>query len=383
MDLQEGETEGVPLTRKAALCCSLLVAAVTLSGCFDQTNIEDVTLALIVGMDVDDKGRITVYESSPVFNREAKDKEEEFEVKAFTLRHSRDRFDSMVMGLTTASKTHAILVSKRFMEQPDWTRYLDPFLRDAKNSVTSFVLAVDGPVSDIIKYSPKDKPRLPLYLTKLLQTATRRNVSIDTKLREFHRQMVEPGITPSITEIKINKILEIAGTALLDEKGAYKLTIDSQQNKLLQMMQHRTDGDFSLTLSAPPSLAGTDSEMNKFSFSVQRMKVKTKARYDQTFVFDIDVKMTVGISEKLFPFDLRKNYKKLEKDLNKQLQSQFNSLVRKIQKARIDPIGLGLYARAYAYPEWKKVQDRWGEALSESVVNVKVTTQIAAMGTIK
>ncbi|MBM6649594.1 Ger(x)C family spore germination C-terminal domain-containing protein, partial [Bacillus sp. RIT 809] len=49
----------------------------------------------------------------------------------------------------------------------------------------------------------------------------------------------------------------------------------------------------------------------------------------------------------------------------------------------IDPIGLGLYARAYTYQDWKRFQNQWGKALSKADVNIKVHVKIGGMGTIK
>ncbi|RKN64875.1 Ger(x)C family spore germination protein [Paenibacillus ginsengarvi] len=370
------------MKRIVVLWCFMIAAAAILAGCFDQTKIEDVTLALIVGIDVDDKNRTVVYESSPVFHKEAKDKEEKYGVHAITLRRSRDKFDLMAMGLATGSKTRAILVSKKVMEQPDWSNYLDLYMRDAKNTVTSYLIAVDGSVSDIVFFSPKDKPRLPLYLVKLIRTASMRNLTVNTTLRDFHRQMLEPGLTPYVAELKKDGKIKITGTALLDEQGRYKLSLDERENRLLRILQNHKDGDYSFTLSMPEA-AAKKGKMDKLSVTGHRIKTKTKVKHEDKFIFDIDVKMSVIISERLFPANVRSNAAALEKEMNKQLEARFAKLVGKIQKARIDPIGLGLYARAYAYPEWKKVQNRWGDVLSEAEIRVKVKTRIAGMGTIK
>ncbi|WP_374987756.1 Ger(x)C family spore germination C-terminal domain-containing protein [Paenibacillus sp. R14(2021)] len=38
----------------------------------------------------------------------------------------------------------------------------------------------------------------------------------------------------------------------------------------------------------------------------------------------------------------------------------------------MDPIGVGLYARAYQYKAWKKVQENWGDAFSKADVSVNI-----------
>ncbi|PEM49477.1 Ger(x)C family spore germination C-terminal domain-containing protein, partial [Bacillus wiedmannii] len=54
-----------------------------------------------------------------------------------------------------------------------------------------------------------------------------------------------------------------------------------------------------------------------------------------------------------------------------------------LQKNKIDPIGLSLYARAFQYKEWKKVKEDWLQALAEAKINVKTHVKIKDTGTIR
>ncbi|MDR4913685.1 Ger(x)C family spore germination protein [Bacillus pseudomycoides] len=366
--------------KRKVLCC-ILLSVFMMTGCFDQTNVEDVSLTLVLGIDLDRNNNLLVYMSSPVFNKEAKVKEETTGVKSVTTRNSRDKFDATVMALTSGSKTQVILVGKRLMKQKNWENYLDPFYRDPKNTVTTRVVAVDGPVSDVIFYHPKDKPRLPLYLTKLVDTAYLRNIAVKTTLQKLHEQVADKGITASITEMKKKNRIWVTGTALLDEKGRYKLALKSDENKLLRILQQETKGEFPFTIAL--KLKSDSQDKDWISFSAQNIKVKTKVKYDNHFIFNIDVKMRISIIERLFSFNTRKDAAKLQKAIETKLEADFKQLIKKIQAAKIDPIGLGVYARTYTYPEWKKVQNKWNKALAKGDVNVKVNVEIGGMGTIK
>ncbi|HDR7383750.1 spore gernimation protein [Bacillus toyonensis] len=359
--------------KRKVLCCILLLVFM-MTGCFDQRNVEDVSLTLILGLDLDRNDNLLVYISSPVFNKEAKIKEETTGVKSATVRKARDQFDATVMALTAGSKTQVILVGKRLLKQKNWENYLDP-----KNTVTARALAVDGPVSDVIFYSPKDKPRLPIYLTKLVDTAFLRNITVKTTLQELYEQRADKGLTANITEVKKKNKIWVTGTALLDEKGKYKLTLKPDENKLLRILQQGTTGEFSFTV--PIKLNSDSQDKDLISFTAYGIKVKT--RYDEHFIFNIDVKMRIGITERLFSFNTRKDAEKLQKAIETKLEADFKQLIQKIQTAKIDPIGLGEYARTYTYPEWKKVQNKWNNELAKGDVNVKVNIKIAGMGTIK
>jgi len=369
-------------TLKWKLLCCLFLFFVPLTGCIDQTNVEDVSMTLILGIDLDEKDNLMVYMVSPVFQEEAKEKDETNVVKSVTIRNSRDEFDSTVMGLTSGSKTQVILIGKKLLEKKYWTNYLDPFLRDPKNTVTPRVVAVEGPVSNIIFYKPKDKARLPVYLTKLIDTASKRNITVKTNLQEFHNQIMEKGISPSISALKKTDKLTLTGSVLLDKKDRYKLMISSNENKLLRILQHRTKGDFPFTVLLPPD--SSEKEKRWLSFYPLNMKIKTKVREEKNnFRFDINIKMKIAITERLFRTNMRKDAKKLQKSIETKMNEEFKSFINKIQKAKIDPVGFGIYARAYEYPKWKKVQEHWGKAFSKADVNVKVNVTIAGMGTIK
>jgi Spore germination B3/ GerAC like, C-terminal len=117
------------------------------------------------------------------------------------------------------------------------------------------------------------------------------------------------------------------------------------------------------------------------SFFPNIINVKTKASYkDDGFVFDIKIKMGINMTERLFSFNVNKQAPELEKQIQEELQNQIRQLIKKVQAAKIDPFGLGLYARAYEYDRWKKVQNNWGEAFSDATVNVKVKVKIRATG---
>ncbi|EJR27441.1 Ger(x)C family spore germination protein [Bacillus mycoides] len=366
--------------KRKVLCC-ILLSVFMMTGCFDQRNVEDVSLTLVLGIDLDRNNNLLVYMSSPVFNKEAKVKEEITGVKSVTIRNSRDKFDATVMALTSGSKTQVILVGKRLLKQKNWMKYLDPFYRDPKNTVTARVVAVDGPVSDVIFHSPKDKPRLPLYLTKLVDTAASRNITVKTTLQELHEQKADKGLTANITEMKKKNKIWVTGTALLDKKGRYKLTLKPDENKLLRILQQGNTGDFSFTM--PIKIKADSQDKDWISFTAYSIKVKTKTRHDNHFIFNVDVKMSIGITERLFSFNTRKDAAKLQKAIETKLEADFNQLIKKIQTAQIDPIGLGGYARTYTYPEWKKVQKKWNNELAKGDVNVKVNVKLGAMGTIK
>lgn len=103
----------------------------------------------------------------------------------------------------------------------------------------------------------------------------------------------------------------MTGTALLDEKGRYKLTLKPDENKLLRILQQRTTGEFSFTM--PIKIKADSQDKDWIGFTAYNVEVKTKTRYDEHFIFNVDVKMRIGITERLFPLiqeRTQQNYKR-------------------------------------------------------------------------
>ncbi len=370
---------------KRGLCYLALLLALLPAGCMDRMDIENISLALIIGLDLDDNNNLEVSISSPVFSREAKRKTEVYTAKSLTMRASQDEFDKTFKAFTSGGKSQILLVGKKLMMQKHWFALLDPLLRDPKNSTTARIVLVDGPVSEVIHYNPLDKPRLPIYLTYLIDTASHLNLATRTTLQELHSINLDKGITASIAELRFDDKIFIKGSALLSENGIYKLSIGDEETRLLRMLQGEKNGEFKFTLEHEGAAPGNGIvPRNLYTISAVKYSRRLKTGYAQDhFTFDFHFHIRVSLLEKLFPFDVLKSGDVLEAEIARKLEDKFRSLIQKFQQAKIDPIGLGRFARAYRYNEWKPVENKWSATLSDADINVKVGVLIAAMGSIR
>ena len=353
------------------------------TGIVQQPYLEDIAFTLAFGVDLNKENELVFYETSPVFGKEVKEKTERFDVKAKTIRQSRNEFDERSASMFVDSKLQVLLIGKRLLQNPNWLSLLDVFYRDSKATVNPRIMIVDGPVSEIMHFNPKDKPITSIYLRSLIDTSHVRGESVKTTLQNLHQQMFDKGITPSIPNIKMGKEIVLTGSTLLNEKGTYSTSLNSQETILLQILQG-DKSDFYLTL---PVIKGREEnviERNMLSFNAHNVKVKIHTGYSHDkFKFDIHVNMYMELMERLFPFDMRKNTDKLEQLVEEQLKMQLGDFIKKIQKNKIDPIGLGIYARAYQNRYYEQVQDQWGKALEEATINISVDVTTRSMGSIK
>ncbi|MFD0693767.1 Ger(x)C family spore germination protein [Paenibacillus sp. GCM10027628] len=363
----------------------IALIVVIFAGCSDRLDMENAAFPLLVGLDLDKKNKLTIYSSSPVLNKSAKKKTNEIRVNPKTTRQSAENQGSYTSGVFQGRSIQIILVSKRVLQQKDWFQLTDVWFRDPKNPLTPRIIAYDGPLSEIIYLNPKDQPMLPLLLREMVDTKSMRSETVKTTLQDLHNQMREKAVTPYISEVRVrDEQISITGTTLLDHNGKFADSLSIGESVLLHILQNDTRKAISLTLPIPGEMKNGPFHTDKLSLNVDKIKMKVRTSYLQDkFQFDMNFSMHVGLSELMFPYDVRSHSKELEHLIADQVQKQLENLIKKLQAERIDPMGLGLYARAHEYSHFKKVEDHWGDALAKADIHVSLKTIIGAMGTVK
>lgn len=364
----------------------LIAMCLLLTSCRDRLDLENVTLVLMEGLDLDKDNNLLIYMSSPVFSKEAKKKNEETKVKAISPRDARGYFEAKVSALVSTGKLQNLLIGKKVLQHPYWYKLLDVLFRDAKVRSNARIVMVDGDVDDVMFFEPEDKRRLPLHIAKLIDTAHERNLVEVTTLFTIQRQIYEKGVTPYITELrKEPREIRLMGDALLDKQGKYVTSLNLVENELLQILQDEKFQDLTLTLVLPEKeKPGTVFHAGAVSFYVKKVNRKIKTSYKNgRFEFNYQLGLPIQITERLFDYDIKDDAAKLESMIDEQLKKEIVKLVNKLQKNKVDPIGLGLFARAFEYRNWKKVQNDWAEAFAKAKIEVHVHTRIKDYGEIE
>jgi Ger(x)C family germination protein len=364
----------------------LLIAfvAVLVSGCYDRLDLEEASSPFLVGYDLDANNDMIVYVTNPVFSEHVGKKTHDIRVKADTSREAREKEDIRSAGTFHGRKIQVVVIGKRFMQHPDWFRILDVYFRDSRNSLTPRVVAFNGPLSEIIDLHQKNQPMLPILLRDMIDTKSARSESVDTTLQELHRQVYEKGMTPYISEVDVvNNEVVLQGTTLLDHSGKFATNLNTEESILLRVLQNSVKKTVSLTIPIPGVPKQGPFETDRLSFSTEQVKTEIDTAFDKDrFRFDIRVRMRVALTERLFTY-AKGEEERLERLITEQVQQKMDDLVLKLKRNRVDPIGLGLSARAHEYNRYKTVEEQWGETVSESDIRTSVMVELGSTGPVK
>lgn len=367
-------------TYKKYLTACMIFPLIFLVGCrSDQLSLERTSIALVVGIDKSsEEGNMTIYQTSPVFSREASDTVSTIETTAHSLRQARDNLDSQSAGTIVGGKIQVLLLGKELMKEEAMFEELDVFYRDPKNSPSARVAMVDGPIKEIMEFKPNDKPRISVYLSDLIDTTHMRENTVLTTLQEYHYANFEKGITPAVTEILFKgDEIQVQGSALLDKNGKYVFSVGHLESSIIQMLRKDVQEPIPLSLVVE--------KPNKvLSVGVTRIKTNIDVSYkDDQLVFDVDFKLKVSITENTSSLDLVKDSTKIQSIISKKIENKTNKLIKKVQEEKIEPFGLGVYVRAFEYDKWKTFEDKWPEEFSKAQVNVKTSVKIIEHGVVQ
>ncbi|MET3292842.1 UNVERIFIED_CONTAM: Ger(x)C family germination protein [Brevibacillus sp. OAP136] len=368
------------------LLAILLPVTLLLSGCLGQMKLDEITLLLTYGIDLAKDGRLDIYTAAPVFSKEAKQKTEIMHVHAKSLREGRDHLEDEAIGIVATGKVQNIIFTKKLLQHKSIFELLDVVFRDPKSSLKADLIMVDSPIQQVMAINVADKPRLSVYVRELVQSAHTSESSVLTSVRTIYHQYYEKGITPFLTEAKlIEDRLNIAGTSLLTKTGFYADTLNPKESTYLLILQRDIQHPVSLNIELPKNLFKKKGQLgNTVSFLIDYTHFTYKTSYlDGHFQFDLHFNFRIVINEVLVNINPLKEQKRMEQALADQIKKEMNALVAKLQKQQLDPIGLGLYARAFAYNEWKHVQNDWGLAFSKAKVNIDPTVSIISIGSLK
>jgi len=349
-----------------------------LAGCGDVLDIEDTVVMLVLGIDEGKEEKYTFYQMSPVFSIEASEKSQVLEVQANSVREATQYFDVMSNGSVVTGKIQAVILSKRLLEKEEPLPIIDYFYRDARSSANAYVVMFNGPVDDLLRLETPDKPRFGIFLNNLLKSAYLNETTADTTLAIFRKNVEQKGVTPYIPELSTVKDgIRVTGIALLDEKGLYVDSLDIYNSALLLILTRQVNEPvpFILELNDAEHVVSMNISNANYDYEVKES--------GGTFDFTVEISMDATLEEVVTENEEAKDKKKLTKMIETEMEKKAEELIKRMQEQKIDPVGFGLYAKAYEYEKWKKIEDKWFEVFSQSTVNVKPKIEIKDFGIIE
>lgn len=246
--------------------------------------------------------------------------------------------------------------------------YLDVYFRDANSPITSKMAIIQGDIKPFFELSENKQSTAGEFYDRFITSLEDNSFVMPYTLQTASTVIFEDAQDLALPYLKMGEDNrpKAEGVALFSGKSFTGKTLNADEGVLLSILND------SLGFSTRIAHLYKDSPL-----TVRVNNLKRKLNITENKIV-IDLKIDFMLSE--FPQDNIDNAnirKELEKFLQEKIEQDLNEVIKKLQEAKSDAIGLGRSVRAF-HPEWFKKD--WNELFSEWDISAKLKVEIVKTG---
>lgn len=356
----------------------VLLSALLLGGCSggDRKVLDDLGMLLTVGYDKADKNQLRVTCTLPMISTGGKMSPQMLSVVARSGKDARKRLSYLSGRRTEAGQLKVILFSEE-LARSSVKPIIHPLYRDPEIGSMMFVGVVKGKALEAIKAEAQKRRGAGMYLYNMLKQEEEARGAIMFRMHTIMRDMETPGRSVAIPYLTVQKQgIIIDGLALFnDSKMSGKLPARLMP---VFLILHGINYQDHLTL-----------ELNKkthVTLSFIKVTRKREAQYNPKTK---KVEVIIRGKTKAHVLDYvgeeihtKEQLRKLEKQISDRLERDGERVIKVMQQASSDALGLGSYLRAKnMYPEF--TTDWWRKEFPKIEVKIKMEVELNRLGMLR
>lgn len=335
-----------------------------LVGCWDERLYKNSSVVSLTGFE-GEMGDVTAYYAYP----EATTTEMKTIIiigKGMSPRAVRQNAELKVEQTLDLSVLSAILISEDTAKD-DIYEYLDIYFRDAANPITPKVAIIQGDLKPFFELSEQKVTTAGEFYNRFITSLEENSMVIPYTLQTAGSVLFEQAQDLALPYIKMDEDKPMAdGVALFSGRSFTGETLSSEQGLLLNILNESLGHAARITYLYEESPVSIRVNKSKRNISVSEDKI------------EIVQKIEVVVTE--FPQDHLKEKQvreKLQKFISEKIEKDMNEVMKKLQEAKSDAIGLGRIVRAYHPSLYKK---DWNDHFSTLDIPIKVEVEIVKTG---
>lgn len=371
----------------------LLLLLPLLTGCWDRLDLKKLQLVDVNGFDLNEKtGEVGAFflitklkstgqgtgESVSVFN----------ELKGPSLAEAIGQWEYTNQSPFIGISSRVYLISKTFALD-DSVSELD-FLLDAPySSINTPLVVIDGNLSKVFETSTNPKKEFSKDLNNFIISMEKNRTIPTVSMMNFIQSRDDPLCDIALPMLSLkNSALELSGALLYRNGTPTGKTLDRDQVKLMMLLEGGNTGRqrftgnlnrFTGNLSAKNGKK-TDPETankNNFGFTIKRNFSKIIVTNEKNKLPKIEVNLKLLVSA----FELGKethkekaHYVHMEKVLSKHFENNAMEIIKTMQSANSDVLGIGNELRAFHPKVWKSLN--WRKDYPKMIIKPKIDINI-------
>ncbi|MGD6963158.1 Ger(x)C family spore germination protein [Fictibacillus phosphorivorans] len=368
---------------------SLFSSLLLLTGCWDQTQLNETKLVRAAGFDYLKNGKIinsaSIPQSVNTDTGTGQVNNQIFHAVGNTARQSRIKLDRKVSEKVDASKNLVVILGEEAARK-DIYHILDVFYRDPKSALNARIAVAKGNASDVLSARFEETETsigVGTYLSESIRSAEDAAIVPVENIQTVCPIMFDPGqdfalpyLVPEKNAVSVNGIAVFHGNKMVG-------TINGAQGVLFTLLTGKQKNR-SMSLTRKISNKHKDRILNYVSIKVKRNKrtFNVNVSPDDKISAHITLNMSVVITE--YPGDnltSKKKINKIEHDLTKSLTKEANNVLKKLQDMNSDAFGVGRKLIAFHNPTWKKLN--WNKEYPNIDYTASVKVKVIGHGIIE
>jgi spore germination protein len=359
----------------------LIITCLTLllSGCVQTEILDDLNIETAKGYDTAGEEKIT---GTALFLRYLADKKIENITLSATASSTREVLNKLEKKaeLPLVRGSLEVVIISEDMARKGILHIADSLQRDASVGARVLLLVTPGNAGELLKgkYGIKGNSE---YITNLVEHNIDRADLAETNLHLFLFAYYQEGHTPFLPIIKQvdGETLELEGIALFKEDKLVE-TIPQKEMFFFKLLADKySEGSQVVKL---PSKTNRMEEIVEASVQSLKSKHMIDIEHKASPVrINVDIKLEGIIKEYTGQNLTPPTIKKIEKQLQKDIEQHCTLMLKRFQSLGIDPMGLGQRqkhgVRGFDFKKWES------EQYPNAVINVKADVEIVEAGTVE
>ncbi|MBZ4646966.1 MAG: hypothetical protein JG777_2455 [Clostridia bacterium] len=382
--------------KKVMVLLNICLSLVMTTGCWNNRDVMQISLAAAVGLDKTDDNKIelTVQLVKPSAIKKDQEGSGGKEKAVWVLSSRGDTiFEAVRNTLTTANRkiffSHVqLMIIGEELAREGIMDVLDFFERDHEtNRKVDILIAKGTTAKEILNAESGLEDIAAMHITDILKNDAAVAKIKKIMLLDLLKEIDSPGKDPTIGVIEVVKKeekllikdMKVQGTAVF-KKDKLMGWLNPIETRGLLFVEDKVKSGI---INIPNPL----DKNKKVAIEMIRSRGKTNVQLkEDKLVLSIEVEEEGNIGEQQGNEDLTtpEMVKKLEEEIEEAIEKEIRDVVELAQKKyKCDIFGFGEIVHKKHLNYWKQVKDNWNEEFSHIPVEIKVTSRIRRSGLIK
>nr|WP_263326029.1 Ger(x)C family spore germination protein [Neobacillus sp. Marseille-Q6967] len=372
----------------------IIFCFILITGCIQTKQLERLGLITAIGFDLEKENEIQGTVVVSKFDPMAKVVTATISADANTLQTLRAEENLATDQRLEMGQLRCVIYSKELAEK-GLIQLVNALNRDPTVGNMVYLTIAEKNTKSIMNIDEKNiKVNIGTYLYNLIRQNVESELLISPTLHEFNHAFFDNGQDPVIPIVKeAQGKVGIAGVALFnDDKMVAKLENDKLFYLKLLTDQYRSGSkelDFERSkfekIINPQYGSKYGQVYNKLFISIDNIRSNTQIDLvdKKNLLFQVKVTMDSRLLETTNYLDLSKpeNMKYLEKQINKEMETQIKNLLLFFQEKQVDPVGIGNEYMAHVRGK-PLTQDEWKKIYKNVKFDVEIDNTIVKTGTL-